>query len=113
MIEFANFDDFYDSKYKDFNGVCKFLWNQSIRHFKNGVLHRVDGPAVEYIHDRKEWHLNGKLHREDGAALQYAGGDGSFYYKGKCYGNNYDFTVESWKQKVKELKRKEQLKIFL
>jgi hypothetical protein len=38
------------------------------RWFVNGKLHRIDGPAIEYMSGGKEWHLNGILHREDGPA---------------------------------------------
>ena len=34
-----------------------------------GVLHREDGPAVEYADDSKEWRVDGKLHRVDGPAI--------------------------------------------
>jgi len=33
------------------------------------MLHRDDGPAVEYISGLKEWWINGKLHRDDGPAV--------------------------------------------
>ena len=36
------------------------------------VLHREDGPAVEFASGFKEWHVNGQLHREDGPAFEYA-----------------------------------------
>ncbi|MDB4396127.1 hypothetical protein N9Z65_00780 [bacterium] len=37
------------------------------------VLHREDGPAVEFMSGFKEYHVNGKLHREDGPAFEYIG----------------------------------------
>ena len=37
--------------------------------FKDGKLHREDGPAVEN-RDYKAWYLNGLLHREDGPAVE-------------------------------------------
>jgi hypothetical protein len=39
------------------------------RWFVNGKLHRIDGPAIEYMSGGKEWHLYGNLHREDGPAV--------------------------------------------
>ena len=36
------------------------------RWFLNGVIHRENGPAVEYASGSKAWYLNGELHREDG-----------------------------------------------
>lgn len=37
-----------------------------------GVLHRVDGPAIEWNNGAIEWWLNGNRHREDGPALVYS-----------------------------------------
>ena len=42
------------------------------------ILHREDGPAVEFADGRKEWYLHGNLHREDGPAIEYA--DGSKFW---------------------------------
>lgn len=39
------------------------------RWYKDGVLHREDGPAVIGKDEHKEWWVNGKLHREDGPAI--------------------------------------------
>lgn len=36
-------------------------------YYKQGLLHRDDGPAVEGIN--KVWFVNGKRHREDGPAV--------------------------------------------
>jgi hypothetical protein len=44
---------------------------------KQGQLHRVDGPAIEYDGDddyENEWWFNGKRHRLDGPALRYHNG---------------------------------------
>jgi hypothetical protein len=38
--------------------------------YKNGQLHREDGPAVERSDGSKNWYLNGQLHREDGPAVE-------------------------------------------
>ena len=45
----------------------------AIRWYLNEELHRVDGPAVEYVSGAKAWYLNGKLHRVDGPAIEYVG----------------------------------------
>lgn len=54
-----------------FNDQLKIEFPNNVENwYKNGVLHREDGPAVvNGIHI--EWHLNGKLHRTDGPAMQY------------------------------------------
>ena len=48
------------------------------------VLHREDGPAVEYEDGYKEWWLNGKLHREDGPAAKYADGSKAWFLNDAC-----------------------------
>ena len=56
---------------KDFRRI-----DGTIRWYKNGRLHREDGPAIEY-HDGgcgSEWFLNGKRHREDGPAIIWPSG---------------------------------------
>jgi hypothetical protein len=41
------------------------------RYYQNGIYHRVDGPAVEFLDGVKIWYQNGKLHREDGPAVEW------------------------------------------
>ena len=38
------------------------------------ILHREDGPAVEYYDGDKDWYFNGKLHRIDGPAVEIVNG---------------------------------------
>lgn len=38
---------------------------------KKGLLHRIDGPAIEGSDGNKYWYRNGKLHRLDGPAIDY------------------------------------------
>ena len=42
--------------------------------WKNGVLHRDDGPAVEWVDGARCWYKNGERHRDDGPAVEYADG---------------------------------------
>jgi hypothetical protein len=53
--------------------------------FLNGVLHRHDGPAVEYNNGHKIWYLNGKYHRADGPAHEYSNGHKIWYLNGKAH----------------------------
>jgi len=39
---------------------------------KSGMLHRLDGPAIETTNGNKEWWKNGKLHRIEGPAIEYS-----------------------------------------
>jgi hypothetical protein len=49
--------------------------------YQNGELHRLDGPAIEYIDGHKEWYQNGKLHRLDGPAIEHAKGGNKYWYQ--------------------------------
>ena len=43
--------------------------------YRNGKLHREDGPAIEYSDGDEHWYLNGERHREDGPAIERPNGD--------------------------------------
>ena len=73
------------------------------RYYVNNVLHREDGPAVENVNGNKYWYKNGKRHREDGPAIEWVDGDKDWYLNGKYYGENHDFTNESWIRFIKTL----------
>lgn len=109
MKEFESYKDVP----KIFTGVCKLLISKSIHHYKNGKYHNENGPAVIYSDGSKHWYINGLQHREDGPAAQFANGKIIWYYKNVPFGYNGEFTVESWKEKVENLKREESLKIFI
>jgi len=47
------------------------------------VLHRTDGPAIEYADGVKSWYIDDKSHRTDGPAIEYTNGDKSWYIDGK------------------------------
>ena len=47
------------------------------------VLHRENGPAVEYATDGKLWYQNGNLHRTDGPAIEYEDGSRYWYQNGQ------------------------------
>ena len=57
----------------------------TIRYYKPGtyILHRTDGPAVEYTDGAKSWYVNGRRHRTDGPAVEYADGTKFWYVDGK------------------------------
>lgn len=67
----------YDGPAADTEGR-KYWW-------LNGLLHRVDGPAVEYPDGSKKWCVNGELHREDGPAIKYADGSKQWWLNGKLH----------------------------
>ena len=47
------------------------------------VLHREDGPAIEYVDGDKYWYINDELHREGGPAVEHANGYKEWYINGK------------------------------
>lgn len=57
----------------------KFWKNES------GELHRVGGPAVEYVDGTKEWYINNCLHRVDGPAVETFDGVRYWYFHGKFH----------------------------
>jgi len=91
---------------KDDQSVCQISEDGTKRWTLNGLLHRKDGPAVEYTDGYKAWYLNNQyhrengpavecpngykrwflndqLHREDGPAVDYPNGYKAWYYHGK------------------------------
>lgn len=68
---------------------------QHIIYFKDKqctILHREDGPAIEYVAGYKEWWLNDKRHRKDGPAIEYLQGDAEYWLHGIQYSKE-----EYWK----------------
>jgi hypothetical protein len=54
-------------------------------YFKDNLLHRENGPAVEYYSGSKEWYVDGKRHREDGPAIEWFDGAKYWYFNGKLH----------------------------
>jgi hypothetical protein len=52
---------------------------------EKGELHRLDGPAIEFVNGDKNWYVNGKLHRDDGPALENVNGYKAWYKKDKLH----------------------------
>ncbi len=50
---------------------------------EKGLLHREDGPALEYSFGSNYWYFNGEYHREDGPAIEYNDGGKSYWYHGQ------------------------------
>jgi hypothetical protein len=43
-------------------------------------IHRVDGPAIEWVDGIKEWYQYDQLHRVEGPAIEWPNGDKEYYY---------------------------------
>lgn len=67
--------------------------NGTVRWYKNGHIHREDGPASISNDGTKGWLIEGKLHRLDGPALEWSTGEIEWWIQGKHYTkinfNNY------------------------
>ena len=50
--------------------------------YKEGELHRLDGPAVIYADGAEKWYKEGEPHRLDGPAVKYPNGDEYWYKEG-------------------------------
>ena len=53
--------------------------------YKDGFLHRDDGPAITYPDGTQEWWKDGSLHRDDGPAVINADANHKWYKYGKRY----------------------------
>lgn len=54
--------------------------------YKEGLLHRKNGPACEYNDNKtKCWYDEGLLHRLDGPAIEHANGVNEWYIQDECY----------------------------
>lgn len=61
----------------DSDGIVRYYDKES------NVLHREDGPAVEYPNGGEEWYQYGKRHREGGPALVMHYGEKHWFKQGK------------------------------
>lgn len=57
--------------------------------FKDGNTHRDGGPAITNSTGSKAWYQNGRLHREDGPAYIPTKGKPVFYFNAKSCDVNY------------------------
>jgi len=62
--------------------------------YLNGKTHRVDGPAIEYANRIKVWCQNDMRHRTDGPAVEYSNGENQYWLYGIYY--EYIRTNEEW-----------------
>ena len=49
--------------------------------YKNGLLHRINGPSVIDL-DKQKWYFNGKLHNPNGPAIEWRNGIKEYYLHG-------------------------------
>lgn len=51
--------------------------------YRHSKLHRLDGPAVEYINGRTDWHQDGRRHRVGEPAIIYTSGRREWWQNGR------------------------------
>jgi hypothetical protein len=68
--------------------------------YKDGKLHKEDGPAIDCIDGSRKWWIEGKLHREDGPAVEFSDGTKWWYKQGKCH--REDGPAKMWANGHKE-----------
>ena len=76
----------------------------SIYYYRRGLLHREDGPAIEYTDGSKYWYQNDELHREDGPAVELFDGTREWFLYGEFV--REEVVKKSVNQKIRELDQK-------
>ena len=51
----------------------------------------------------KRYYVNKVLHREDGPAVEFSDGEKNWYLNNTYYGSNSHFTNDSWKNFIKTI----------
>jgi len=67
--------------------------------YRNGKRHREDGPALIFINGRKEWYKYGKFHRDDGPAVEGADGSVKWYIHGKLHREDGPAIIDKYGRK--------------
>lgn len=70
-----------------------------------GLLHREDGPAIEYTSGSRSWYKNGLLHREDGPAIEHVDGTKEYWSNGKKYTKDFTEIIKKELQNNKKLRQ--------
>jgi hypothetical protein len=83
---------------ENYNRIEKDCWG--IYYYLNDKLHRIDGPAKEYVDGEKHWYQYGELHRIDGPAIEYA--DGTKYWFQNGLRHRLDGPALEWSHGHKE-----------
>lgn len=78
----------------------KYIEDDAVCWYKNGLLHREDGPAIICNDGTQEWYIEGARHREDGAAIEYADGDKQWFMHGIPH--RLDGPALDWKNSLNE-----------
>lgn len=69
----------------EYTGIVKSLTTKNTFYYKNGKVHRENGPAIETSDGGKYWYKNEKAHREDGPAVEFSDGYKEWWVDGFLY----------------------------
>lgn len=61
--------------------------------YKDGNLHREDGPAAVYSYGAEIWYKEGEIHREDGPAIKLSNGRTQYRLNSKHYSYNEWYAI--------------------
>jgi hypothetical protein len=89
---------------KNFTGIAEFLGGTKFW-YKEGLYHRLDGPAIEYPNGIKTWYKKGKRHRLDGPAYEDVNGTKEWWIEGKFY------SEENFNKKIQEMNQSKEPKM--
>jgi len=71
------------------------------RYFKDKaktILHREDGPAIEWGDGSKMWFVNGKRHRLDGPAIEGVSGNNAWCINGESISEEEFYKRTDWRE---------------
>jgi len=92
-----------NENYEKFDNNKGIRNNKNIWYYNGYLLHREDGPALEYVDISYNWFLNGKLHREDGPAIEWNSKDKEWYLNGQRYLEEEYLSIINLKSKSRVL----------
>ena len=80
-------DEYGDKRWRNNEGLLHRVDGPAVEYanggkkvwYLRGKKHRLDGPAIEWSDGTKHWIVNGQLHRLDGPAIEWADGDERWY----------------------------------
>ena len=79
------------------NGPAVEFWNGDQIWYIDGKKHRLSGPAVVYICGLCfEWWINGNRHREDGPAVEWCNGGKEWWIYGKRISPEKETILNKW-----------------
>jgi hypothetical protein len=97
---------------ENFTGILEYcdgmdsVFNVEIAYYKNGKLHKENGPARCWHDGTREWNLNDLLHREDGPAREWTHGIKEWWLNGIW------INKQKRKSKVEKLKKGRKQKVL-